>query len=175
MDIEGALSGYLLLGAAFAGAVITALWAGLAIWTWRDIRARSRDVVAHFTATALVALLNVFGLLVYLLLRPRETLAEAYERSLEEEALLQNIEEKAICPGCGRATEKAWQLCPHCHTRLRKGCHNCGNLLELAWNVCPFCAATQPDAVESPRRAARSRREGAAAQPSSLEFVDDAE
>ena len=48
----------------------------------------------------MVAILNVPGLLIYIFLRPRETLSEAYERSLEEEALLQEIEEKPVCPGC---------------------------------------------------------------------------
>src|SRR5260221_3457620 len=86
----------------------------------------------------MVAVLNVFGLILYLILRPRETLAEAYERSLEEEALLQGIEEKPVCPGCGRPSNTLWQVCPHCHTRLKKQCIQGGQLLELPWNLCPY-------------------------------------
>ncbi len=64
-----------------------------------------RDVLAWIVATLLVALIPLFGLIVYLMLRPRETLAETYERSLEQEALLQAIEEPETCPGCGYAGE----------------------------------------------------------------------
>ena len=47
-------------------------------------------------AFLLVLVFSVLGLIIYLILRPRETLAEAYARSLEEEALLQELEEQGI-------------------------------------------------------------------------------
>jgi RNA polymerase subunit RPABC4/transcription elongation factor Spt4 len=74
-----------------------------------------------------------------LILRPPETLAEAYERALEEEALLQEIEERPTCPGCSRTINANWILCPHCHTRLRKACPDCNSLMDLQWTLCPFC------------------------------------
>ncbi|MFP4321898.1 MAG: double zinc ribbon domain-containing protein [Anaerolineales bacterium] len=137
------LNDVLLLSITALSAGLSALWLGLTIWTWNDMRARSRDPLAQLAATVMVFLLPGFGIIVYLMLRPRETLADAYERSLEEEALLQEIEEKPACPGCGRAVQKNWQVCPYCHTRLKKGCVNCGYLLELTWNLCPACATPQ--------------------------------
>jgi len=83
---------------AFTGAFLLAFWVSLVIWAFRDIRARSRDIFAVLLATLLVAVFNLPGLLLYYILRPRETLAEVYERSLEEEALLQDIEDQHICP-----------------------------------------------------------------------------
>ncbi|NIW47440.1 MAG: zinc ribbon domain-containing protein, partial [Gammaproteobacteria bacterium] len=68
------------------------VWISLVVWTFRDMRARSRDPFAQLLAAVVVAILPGAGLLVYLILRPPETLAEAYERALEEEALLQEIE-----------------------------------------------------------------------------------
>lgn len=141
------------------GAFGAALWLSLILWTFRDIRNRSRDPFAQILATAIVALLNLPGLLVYLILRPPETLTEAYERSLEEEALLQSIEEKTRCPGCGRAARDSWQVCPYCHTKLKKACINCSTLLDLGWNICPHCATGQigytgqstPEPVAAPR------------------------
>jgi RNA polymerase subunit RPABC4/transcription elongation factor Spt4 len=62
---------------------------------------------------------------------------------LEEEALLQEIEEKPTCPGCGHRVHDDWQACPYCHTRLKKPCRHCVNLLELSWNLCPHCATDQ--------------------------------
>ena len=62
--------------------------------------------VLALLATLLVAVLNLPGLVIYLILRPARTLAEAYEQSLEEEALLQEIEDKRVCPGCGRHADR---------------------------------------------------------------------
>jgi RNA polymerase subunit RPABC4/transcription elongation factor Spt4 len=130
---------------AFSAAFLIALWVSMIIWTFRDVRSRSRDVFAILLATLMVVVFGLLGLLLYLLLRPRETLAEIYERSLEEEALLQDLEERVVCPGCRRKTEEEWQVCPDCHTILKKTCLNCGQLLHLRWNICPYCASPAID------------------------------
>ena len=127
------------------GALLAAVWISLVVWTFRDMRARSRDPFAQLLAAVVVAILPGAGLLVYLILRPPETLAEAYERALEEEALLQEIEERPACPGCSRTVDSRWILCPHCHTRLRKVCPDCNSLMELQWNLCPFCGNQHVD------------------------------
>lgn len=127
------------------GALLAAVWISLVVWTFRDMRARSRDPFAQLLAAVVVAILPGAGLLVYLILRPPETLAEAYERALEEEALLQEIEERPSCPGCSRTVDSRWILCPHCHTRLRKVCPDCESLMELQWNLCPFCGNQHVD------------------------------
>jgi RNA polymerase subunit RPABC4/transcription elongation factor Spt4 len=142
-DIES-LTNYALVGTALLGAFAAALWLSLVIWTYRDMRNRSRDILAQILAALVVALLFLPGFVVYLILRPPETLSEAYQRSLEEEALLQGIEDKALCPGCSRATQLDWMLCPHCHTRLRRPCSKCGRALELQWNLCPHCGTPAP-------------------------------
>ena len=125
---------------ALLGAYIVAFTASLIIWTFRDIRSRSRDIFAQLLATVLVAIFSLPGLFLYYILRPKETLAEAYERELAEEALLQDIEEKQACPSCHHAVSPDYQICPHCHTKLRKACQNCGRLLHLKWNICPYCS-----------------------------------
>lgn len=124
---------------AFGGAFFIALWISLIVWTFRDMRSRSRDVFAIVLATLMVTIFGPLGLILYFLLRPPVTLAELYERSLEEEALLQDLEERPRCPGCSRQVKEEWLLCPDCHTTLKKICPNCQNGLHLSWNVCPFC------------------------------------
>lgn len=136
---------YLTVLAAIIGALLAALWLSLVIWTFRDMRLRSRDPFAQLLAALVVAALPGVGLIIYLILRPPITLAEAYERALEEEALLQEIEERPSCPGCSRVIEPGWILCPHCHTRLRKRCLDCDSLLELQWNLCPYCGNQHVD------------------------------
>jgi RNA polymerase subunit RPABC4/transcription elongation factor Spt4 len=141
--------------------VAVALWLTMIVWTFRDMRARSRDFLAQVFVALLVAVLNIPGLLMYLFIRPRETLAEAYERSLEEEALLQEIEDKPACPGCRQRVREDWQACPNCHTRLKKPCVRCSRMLELAWDICPYCTTANPVyASDVPAAAADSTRSG---------------
>lgn len=172
----------------YAIVLLAALWLALIVWTYRDMRSRSRDTIAQIGSAILVALLLVPGLIIYLLIRPRETLSEAYERSLEEEALLQEIEEKPTCPGCGQRVQTAWQACPHCFTRLKKPCIHCHQMLELSWQVCPYCTTqqrstadqssvilnqyTRPTNIpeEAPTTPVRVRRAARAAEP--LEFIE---
>ena len=132
---------------AFVGAFAIALWLSLIVWTFRDARARSRDVFAIMLATLMVVVFGPLGLLLYFLLRPPITLAELYERSLEEEALLQDLEERPRCPGCSRQVNDEWVLCPDCHTTLKNICHNCQNPLHLAWNICPFCGTQMQEST----------------------------
>lgn len=125
---------------AFFGAYLFAFWFAIVVWTFRDIRARTHDLFLQMLATLVVLLFNLPGLLLYFLLRPRETLAEVYERALEEETLLQEIEDFHACPNCRQRVEVEYQICPACRTRLRMPCENCGRLLHLNWRLCPYCA-----------------------------------
>jgi RNA polymerase subunit RPABC4/transcription elongation factor Spt4 len=138
------LSNFMLFLAAWGGAFLAALWLSLVIWTYRDIRQRARDPLARILAVLVVAVLFLPGIVVYLILRPPRTLEEDYQHSLEEEALLQSIEESAVCPGCGRRVKDSWIICPSCQTKLKKNCHHCGKLMELPWNICPFCGTAAP-------------------------------
>ncbi|HLJ69640.1 MAG TPA: zinc ribbon domain-containing protein [Chloroflexota bacterium] len=131
-----------------------AVWFSIIVWTFLDIRARSRDWMIWIFAVALVAIFNVFGLVVYLILRPHETLMQAYERSLEEEALLQEIEERPICPNCRHRVERDYRVCPNCLQRLKDVCARCEKLVELDWPVCPYCELERKHPVVLPEPAA---------------------
>ena len=155
VDMEQ-LGGVLTAVVSILAAVGAALWISMIVWAYRDMKRRSRDTFAQILAALVVALLNVPGLLVYLILRPQETLAEQYERALEEEALIQSIEDKQVCPGCGQPIKEEWRMCPHCHTKLRKPCDHCGQLLELPWTICPYCEHTQADGRVSRRNLPQS-------------------
>ena len=120
-------------------ALLVAFWVGLAIWTFRDIRARTTDIFAWILATVLVLVAGPIGWLLYFLLRPRETIAEAYDRQLEEEALLRDITARRACPTCQTVTEPDWLICPRCQTDLRRTCNTCSRPLELDWVACPYC------------------------------------
>jgi RNA polymerase subunit RPABC4/transcription elongation factor Spt4 len=150
--------------AAFFGAFFVALWASLVIWTFRDMRARTRDAFAQFLAALMVLVLGPFGIILYFILRPRETLSEKFERSLEEEALLQDIEERQICPGCKQPIQPDYVLCPICHTHLRAPCIHCGRLIHPRWSLCPYCAQGQ-EPIPGLDRAGRVTLQDLGAEP----------
>ena len=94
MDLDlGNLSNLASLLSTWAAAFLAALWLSLIYWTWRDAKSRVKEVRPRILAIGLVIILFIPGVLVYLLLRPQQTLEEEYLRTLEEEALLRAIEE----------------------------------------------------------------------------------
>jgi hypothetical protein len=143
IEVES-LRAYLTLILGIFGGLLLALWLAVVVWAYRDVRARSRSGWVALLTVLIVLLLPIIGLIIYLLLRPRETLAEGFDRALEQEALLQQLEERAVCPTCSRPTQPAWFLCPHCHSHLRQPCPVCNSPLELQWDICPYCGYLFP-------------------------------
>ena len=133
---------------ALLGAYAALFLIALVIWTVRDIRSRTRDILLQILATLLVLVFNVPGLVLYFVLRPQYTLDEAYEHALGQEALLQDIEERYICPSCKRKAQADFLICPYCHAELRKRCSNCERLMNLNWEVCPYCGQEQSESRE---------------------------
>jgi RNA polymerase subunit RPABC4/transcription elongation factor Spt4 len=134
---------YAILGGLVGGVWLLLLWLSIIVWVYRDIRDRTRDlglqVLAVFVTMMFFPGLNIPGLALYLMMRPRETLEEAYSRSLEEEALLREIGDEGICPSCRRFVERSWRTCPFCQTQLRDVCSKCEQLLSFTWVACPSC------------------------------------
>ena len=154
----------LIVGAAsLIGAIVAALLGGLTIWAFRDIRSRTRDPFVQILATILVGVIPIAGILVYLMLRPRETLAEGYVRALEEESLLSSIESQEFCPTCGRRVDADMQFCPGCHNHLRNACGSCGRAVHLSWDLCPYCGSGLQ--AEQPQANAKVKVAAPAAQP----------
>jgi hypothetical protein len=120
-------------------AYLVALWIASVWWTFRDIRLRTTDIFLQVAATLLVVIFNFAGLLIYFILRPPRTLAELYEESLEEEAVLQGIYVQAACPVCRQRAEPDFIFCPWCQTRLKRLCIRCDRPMLLRWKACPSC------------------------------------
>jgi len=152
MTLPAQLDMYISAALFVLGAYLLALYAGLVVWTFRDIHSRTRDILGQIMATLLVAIFTLPGLLVYWLLRPRETLAERYERDLTEEAILQDLEQQRVCPQCRRRIEPDFVLCPTCRHQLRAECKSCGRLLQPSWETCPYCGTERAieDVIEEP-------------------------
>ena len=145
--IARALQIFIALGAAY----LLALWFVLIVWAWRDIESRSRSVVTQVFSTLLVALFFIPGALLYMVLRPKETLDSTFQRSLEEEYLMQDLEATPLCPSCQHHIHDDFKVCPKCRTQLREACPACERLVDLRWNICPYCGESQHRAVPLPK------------------------
>ena len=136
------------LAVALAASYWAILWLGAVIWTYRDIRERGSDSVSQAVAVLLVVVFNLPGLVLYLILRPRETLTEAYARNLETEAMLQEMGERKACPSCQRQVDADFLFCPNCRTKLREACAACGKPISLSWVACPYCGRDRLQAMQ---------------------------
>jgi RNA polymerase subunit RPABC4/transcription elongation factor Spt4 len=138
---------------------IVLLWAATAYWAYRDLQQRTTNPVAPYLAAALIILFTpvffFFGVIVYRILRPAETVAQANERALAEEAMMVEIESQPHCANCSRQVHEDWIICPTCRNRLRRVCPNCSRLVELDWSLCAWCGKdferpTRPEAMPVP-------------------------
>lgn len=149
-SLESALKLFGLLLVAYA----LVLWLSALIWVYRDVRNRTNDQASQLIAVLLVGVFNIPGLIVYLVIRPQATLADAYDQSLEAEAILHELQMSAnSCQVCRRPIDDDFNVCPHCRTVLREPCRACARLVRTSWLLCPYCATERAQ----PRAAAPSQ------------------
>ena len=131
------------LGLQVIGIYIVFIWLATAFWAYRDMSQRTTSPIAPYLAAALIILFTplffLFGVIIYRILRPGTTVAEANERALAEEAMLVEIESQPHCANCSRQVHADWIICPTCRNRLRRVCPNCSRLVELDWSLCAWC------------------------------------
>ena len=124
-------------------AYIVLIWLATAFWAYRDMRLRTSSAVTPYVAALAIILFTpiffLFGLLLYRIVRPKETIAEVNERVLAEEAMLAEVASHAQCANCERPVHEDWIICPSCRNRLRRVCPNCEHLIELDWTLCAWC------------------------------------
>ncbi len=140
-EVIDAIGKWLELAVTVLGAMLFALWAGTIVWTINDMRARSFDLGAIVLAAALAALVPFVGPVVYLLVRPKETLADVYDRALEEDALLNDRSVRCLCPACDAPAREEWAFCPECQHQLLVRCNHCGQSRRADWKYCAYCRA----------------------------------
>ena len=144
------------LAATIVVGYLVLLWLASVLWAYRDIRSRTADPVSQAIGVALVTVFPFAGIGLYTLVRPAETLNEAYERQLEQEALRSELFASKMCPHCRRPAQEDFIVCAYCRSTLRDECTACGRLLQLEWAHCPYCAA--PHGVAPVERARGAMR-----------------
>jgi RNA polymerase subunit RPABC4/transcription elongation factor Spt4 len=147
-EIDTTISGFIesdvfQIGIRVLVAYIVLIWLASAFWAYRDMRLRSASAFTPYVAAAAIIVFTpvffLFGLLLYRIVRPKETIAEVNERTLAEEAILAEVASHAHCANCSRPVHEDWIICPTCRNRLRRVCPNCERLIELDWTLCAWC------------------------------------
>jgi RNA polymerase subunit RPABC4/transcription elongation factor Spt4 len=171
-EVDAALSGFVesdafQIGIRVLVSYVVLIWLASAFWAYRDMRLRSASAFTPYAAAAAIIVFTpiffLFGLLLYRIVRPKETIAEVNERTLAEEAMLAEVASHSHCANCSRPVHEDWIICPTCRNRLRRVCPNCEHLIELDWTLCAWCgkdferaeapglAAYMPSARPAPR------------------------
>jgi hypothetical protein len=88
---------------------LVAIWFALVFWTYSDARRRLQDSVLIGSATIAALIFPFAGALVYAIVRPPETLDDAYERELDVRAaeLRVRLLESAVKGGPGSSAHSA--------------------------------------------------------------------
>lgn len=133
--------------------LVVVFWLGLAVWVYRDARRRIDDGLVVATATLLGLSVPYIGVVIYMLFRPPESLADVRARGLELRALEEQLDQHALhCPVCRLEVDARFLVCPVCTTRLKRPCTACAAALEPSWQVCPYCGV--PEVVVIPEQLA---------------------
>jgi hypothetical protein len=138
----GAQAGFRL---ALLGCVIA--WGVTLGWVYRDAVARSRNPILIVAAGVAVLFATPLGfplaIGIWMLLRPRQTVAQTEEQRLTIKAL-ENEAHGHPCPGCRLRANPEWRRCPRCRTWLRAVCPRCERLVDLDASICPWCTYDLP-------------------------------
>ncbi len=149
MGTDTLISALWIAGIAVA-AYMLVMWIALVLWVYRDIESRSVDQFTRTALTAMVAVFNIPGLILYLALRPSEPLVESYNRQLEMEAFMHEMRREDVCSGCQRSVDASFVACPYCRATLQSPCAKCSRSLQQFWAICPYCSAERQGAAASP-------------------------
>lgn len=121
------------------GIVLVLLWLLVAYWVWSDSRMRSRSIVFSIVSVIFVLPLNIPGLLIYLLVRPANTIESLFWTDLERRFLIHETADLGDCETCGYQLSPDFDFCPQCAAVIREPCKECDALVKVGWDFCAKC------------------------------------
>lgn len=120
------------------GSYLLVVWLACIVWVIKDITSRTYNILVQVAAILLVICFTpIFGLPIYLLIRPKSTLFEQFyeETSLSElTASTQNN-----CKSCDWLNIVGVKYCIHCGESLEDLCKKCRTPLSKEAKFCGEC------------------------------------
>lgn len=126
------------VGQVFSYALVV-FWFVVLYWVWLDSGERTSNKTVKISYVILVAVLNVVGLLIYLIIRPSQTIEEIYWADLERRYLKYETAELGDCPKCGSQLFPGYTFCPNCRYKLKMKCPRCNVYVDKKNKFCPHC------------------------------------
>lgn len=114
-------------------------WFVVLYWVWLDSGDRTSNRTVRYLYVLLVASLNVVGWIIYLIIRPTQTIEEIYWADLERRYLKYETAELGDCPRCGTQLYPGFTFCPNCKYKLKRRCERCEVLVDKKNKYCPYC------------------------------------
>lgn len=129
------------------------LWIAIILWVTKDITNRTNNVAFQIVCISLVIFLTpIFGLVIYLIVRPTKTLIEKYYEEFELDLINteEQLKEVEHCPFCNAKTNATFNYCTLCAKEIVKDCSNCKKAVRVNWVACPYCGHAQEEVFEKP-------------------------
>ncbi|HCC68039.1 TPA: hypothetical protein DEP90_02440, partial [Patescibacteria group bacterium] len=87
----------------------------------------------------------IFGWIIYLIVRPSETIDEIYWGDLERRYLKYETSELDDCPKCGTQLYPGFIFCPNCGYVLKVKCPQCSVYVDINHKYCINCGYQMKD------------------------------
>jgi hypothetical protein len=118
---------------------LAVFWFVVLYWVWLDSGDRTSNKAIRISYVLLVAVLNIIGLFIYLIIRPGQTIEEIYWADLERRYLKYETAELGDCPRCGTQLFPGYTFCPNCRYKLKRKCGSCKVYVDKRNKFCPHC------------------------------------
>lgn len=128
-------------------AYLAVLWIAIIIWVSKDANNRTNSLLFQVFAILIVIVLTpLFGLLIYLIIRPSRTLTEKYLESIQLQILDEEGKKESMdkCPVCNEHISRDYKFCPYCAAKVQKVCSACKKMYQTNWDICPYCGKKEP-------------------------------
>lgn len=124
-------------------------WIIVLDWVWLDAGERTSNKTARIIYLLLVVFFNIFGWIMYLILRPSQTIEQIYWADLERRYLKYETSELGDCVKCGTQLYPGYTYCPTCGLEIKVKCKSCDVYIEKNCEYCPYCGVkTKNEVVE---------------------------
>lgn len=114
-------------------------WLVVVGWVWADSGERTTKRSLRILYILIVFILNIPGLIIYLIIRPSETIEQIYWGDLERRYLKFETSELGDCPSCCTQLYPGYEHCPNCGFEIKKKCPSCQMLVSRDSKYCVYC------------------------------------
>ena len=121
------------------GVIILLFWLVIIGWVWIDSGERTSKTSIRVVYLLLVIFLNIPGLIIYLIVRPSETIEQIYWADLERRYLKYETSELGDCPKCGHQLLPGFVFCSNCGNEIKRRCPKCSVMMNKDLKFCSNC------------------------------------